>query len=500
MPGVLRYESGDQRLPVFDTDDPDTQTVSIQDGPVTATASAYGEPFAYLPEHRPVMAIDGDPATSWTRRRSRAGARRVHRARRERADRPRHPAPARHGRRAAAHHGTSRSTVDDRDPIAVALDESLARRRRPADRHRPDHGGQPDHVRITGTGTGIDVLADRCSGRRRSGFATIDVGLEPTTELIRVPVDATTAMTDADATTPLSMVFTRLRTDPTDRWRSDPEPALRRQFDGAERCRVRHECRAARRPAHGRRGARRTARRAGRGDGSPHRRARRPRGGGLRRRPDTSWITPFGSPVGQRCTSPSTAPPTPSRSPSRSGRSARSRRSGSPTRPDRSISTSTRPAPTWHSPARSICSDATIEIIGVDEQHHLDRRFGEAVVLPAAISEITFDGTSPGVDTGRRSRRGVPRRPAVDRRHAGRPVVHGDRPSRSCAASRSTPRCAPATIRPWSHSPPAPTRHSTPALDLRRRRRVGVPRRPGGAGTSRTTARPPMRRPLPPSR
>ena len=64
-PGVLRYESGDQRLPVFETTDPATQTVSVQDGPVTATASSYGEPFAYLPEHRPVMAIDGDPATSW---------------------------------------------------------------------------------------------------------------------------------------------------------------------------------------------------------------------------------------------------------------------------------------------------------------------------------------------------------------------------------------------------------------------------------------------------
>ena len=64
-PGVLRYESGDQRLPVFETTDPATQTVSVQQGPVTATASAYGEPFAYLPEHRPVMAIDGDLATSW---------------------------------------------------------------------------------------------------------------------------------------------------------------------------------------------------------------------------------------------------------------------------------------------------------------------------------------------------------------------------------------------------------------------------------------------------
>jgi arabinofuranan 3-O-arabinosyltransferase len=63
---VLRFESGDQRLAVFDTKDADTQTVAIQDGPVTAAASAYGEPFAYLPEHRAAMAIDGDPSTAWT--------------------------------------------------------------------------------------------------------------------------------------------------------------------------------------------------------------------------------------------------------------------------------------------------------------------------------------------------------------------------------------------------------------------------------------------------
>ena len=46
--------------------DPATQTVARQDGPVTATATVYGEPFAYLPEHRPYMAIDGDPTTAWT--------------------------------------------------------------------------------------------------------------------------------------------------------------------------------------------------------------------------------------------------------------------------------------------------------------------------------------------------------------------------------------------------------------------------------------------------
>ena len=48
------------------TVDPATQTVARQVGPVTATATSYGEPFAYLPEHRPYMAIDGDPATAWT--------------------------------------------------------------------------------------------------------------------------------------------------------------------------------------------------------------------------------------------------------------------------------------------------------------------------------------------------------------------------------------------------------------------------------------------------
>ena len=39
--------------------------MAVQDGPVRARASAYGEPFAYRPEDRPFMAVDGDPATAW---------------------------------------------------------------------------------------------------------------------------------------------------------------------------------------------------------------------------------------------------------------------------------------------------------------------------------------------------------------------------------------------------------------------------------------------------
>ena len=37
----------------------------VQTGPVTARASAYGEVFAYRPEDRAAMAIDGDLTTAW---------------------------------------------------------------------------------------------------------------------------------------------------------------------------------------------------------------------------------------------------------------------------------------------------------------------------------------------------------------------------------------------------------------------------------------------------
>ncbi len=58
-------DEADQRLPVFTNDSARTQTIAVQEGPVTTTASSYGEPFAYRPEDRPFMAVDGDPTTAW---------------------------------------------------------------------------------------------------------------------------------------------------------------------------------------------------------------------------------------------------------------------------------------------------------------------------------------------------------------------------------------------------------------------------------------------------
>jgi arabinofuranan 3-O-arabinosyltransferase len=60
------------------------------------------------------------------------------------------------------------------------------------------------------------------------GFAEIRAGVAPTEEVVRLPPQLTAASTSDQ---PLAIVMTRLRTRATDRWRSDPEPLLRREFE-----------------------------------------------------------------------------------------------------------------------------------------------------------------------------------------------------------------------------------------------------------------------------
>ncbi len=223
---VLRFEGADQRLPVFDTADEATQTISVQSGPVTAAASAYGEPFAYLPEHRPVMAIDGDPATSWTV-----------------ADR----APG-VGEFIVLSSDAGIDHVTLRQPDAGPDDRTITAIDLVVD-DRPVQRVELDHTSLNGSGQRIDVeptdgptevtitiaatsapqppLGDALRG---VGFSEIDLGLGPTMEFIRPPIDALSVAADAPDT-PISLLFTRLRTDPTDRWRDDPEPAMQRRFE-----------------------------------------------------------------------------------------------------------------------------------------------------------------------------------------------------------------------------------------------------------------------------
>ncbi|MCU0261974.1 MAG: hypothetical protein MUE78_13230 [Ilumatobacteraceae bacterium] len=217
---VLRPDTADQRLAV-QSDAAADQTVALQDGPVTARATAYGEPFAYRPEDRAAMAIDGDPATAW-RVADRADA--VGEAIELTSDEPLttlelvQPGLGVTGRPVTRWITAVDVAVDDAEPVRVTLDE----RSRAEPGQRVDLPTAGRRVRLTVAET-AEALREG-AGPDAVGFAEIRTGRGPTTEIVRVPsIPATGAPTD--------VVLTRWRVDPADRWRHDPEPTLRRRLD-----------------------------------------------------------------------------------------------------------------------------------------------------------------------------------------------------------------------------------------------------------------------------
>lgn len=223
--GVLVDVAADQRLQVFEGDDPATQTIALHDGLLRAHASSYGEPFAYRPEDRPVMAIDGDDATAWT-----VGdhgdpvgefieVTLVSTSVPVRTMTLRQPTPPTGGRIIAA----VTVSVSGGEQERVELDDrSLT------------SAGQTIDIDPMASGTVVRITIDQvtfgdptlASSRAGVGFVDIDLGVGPTSELIRPPVDALEAIDDAQ----LDVVLTRLRVDPADPWRSDPETRLQRQL------------------------------------------------------------------------------------------------------------------------------------------------------------------------------------------------------------------------------------------------------------------------------
>lgn len=221
---ALRIDEGDQRLPVFGpVPRADDQTIATLDGGLVVRASGYGEPFAYRPEQRPAMAVDGDVTTAWVVA--------------DRAD------PIGHFLTVSTTDGTLqllqpqgtganrmitsvRITAPSRStPIDVVLGpESLTGG---GQRVAVDAGASLT-ITITGIGPregGTDT------GPSAVGFAELGIGTHP--EVVRVPVTAVAAADDA----PTAVVLTRLRVDPRNRWRDDPEATLQREFSlaGAHR-------------------------------------------------------------------------------------------------------------------------------------------------------------------------------------------------------------------------------------------------------------------------
>ncbi len=207
---VLRIDEGDQRLPVFGlVDDATQQTTAALDTGLVVRASGYGEPFAYRPEQRPAMAVDGDIDTAWVVA--------------DRSD------PVGHfielsdndGRLTLLQPpGTDRhitsvritETSSSAGTLDVVLDDSSLTT---PGQHVDVQPGASLRITITGVTPGRDAV----------GFAELGIGEH--TEVVRLPTF------DEPADTPFAVVLTRERVDPLNRWRSDPERSIEREFTTA---------------------------------------------------------------------------------------------------------------------------------------------------------------------------------------------------------------------------------------------------------------------------
>ncbi|HQZ36201.1 MAG TPA: alpha-(1-_3)-arabinofuranosyltransferase family protein, partial [Ilumatobacteraceae bacterium] len=213
---LQRADEGDQRLPIFGlVPNADDQTIATLDTGLVVTASGYGEPFAYRPEQRPAMAVDGDPSTAWV-----VG---------DRSD------PVGQFLEVSTTQGTLHllqppDTVANRmitsvriaEATGTATDVSLGPESLVGEGQAVAvTAGVPITITITGVARregGTDT------GPSAVGFAELGLGVN--TEVVRLPITHVAVAADA----PTAVVLTRLRVDPRDRWRSDPEPTMQREF------------------------------------------------------------------------------------------------------------------------------------------------------------------------------------------------------------------------------------------------------------------------------
>jgi arabinofuranan 3-O-arabinosyltransferase len=413
---VLTTTAADQRLEVFDqaaTEDPRRQTIAVQDGPVRAIATAYGEPFAYRPERRAVMAIDGDPTTAWL-----VGdhgdpiGERIELVIGSELDRSvetltlRQPAPAPGGRSIAA----VAVSVGESDPIEVSL---------PAESFSPEGWsfdiptatpGDSISVEITELVQGDPAVA---ASRAGVGFVEIATGLEPTVEYVRPPIDAVAVAEGR----PLAIVLTRLRVDPTDPWRSDPEPELQRLIEVPDTRAMTIETSA-------RLDVRTSdATLAGLVDQAPRATASARLTGSPRHAgmfavdgdPSTAWITPFDGALGAALRIPLDGAPggelliTQPAGPFSTLSEITIAQAG------RSV---TAPVPQPDVDGRSVVAvpegfdsgELELTISGIEPATTVDRRYGDTITLPVAVAEVSgagiptrpLDGTAV-VDTGCRA-------------------------------------------------------------------------------------------------
>lgn len=235
---ALRYDPTDQRLDVFPGSDDSTRTVTVaraRNGATgaTARATAWGNPVTLTPDDRPMAAIDGDPTTAW-----RVGA----------VDDP----------------VGERLVIDIDAPVTtssvILLQPTTLSRNRwmtAARLHFSDSEGRPtappvdveldDRSRDAASGgqvvgfdrrtfqrLEVEVVATnvgelpRYDGQSSVGLAEVGIDGVATIELVRPPTDLLDTVGSAASGHRLMYLMTRLRSNPAEPVRGDPETSMRR--------------------------------------------------------------------------------------------------------------------------------------------------------------------------------------------------------------------------------------------------------------------------------
>ena len=387
---AIRTTTADQRLAVFATVDEAEQTVARLDGGLVVRASGYGEPFAYRPEDRPAKAVDDDLSTAWIvgDRANPVGAEISVSS----TDgtltlvQPQDPAATRRISRIAVDDGTSVQIID--------LSEASLAPRGQAVRVAAGVPVVLTIVDVVTRGGGTD------SGPSGVGFAELGPVAHETTFL------PTAALATLDVDRPVALVLTRDRVRATDRWRSDPEDQLVREFalpvarSGEVTATLRLSRRAPDALLAAIGGSSGVATSSARLAGVPTAGAVAALDGDTA----TAWTTPFGGALGSSITIP-LVPDAPlglvrltqpidglhsrivSLTASLGGSSADEATVLSVDPPD---ATGTSTIDLTGAPGDGITADSlTLTITGVEPGWTIDRRFAERVELPAAVSELT---------------------------------------------------------------------------------------------------------------
>ena len=231
----LVFDPTDSRLEVFESpaagvDPDDTRTVSQQRGPVSATATAYGNPVTYTNGDRPYLSVDGDLSTAWV-----VAA----------FDEPRgemlrltlsEPGPVSSVRlvqplgRAERHvtEANRRITeVEIRADGHTVTTAGLDGRSLTADGQTIPLGVTAQVVDIVITDTDVPVMA-RYPGVAPVGFAEVDLNLGPTREVIRTPTALLEGLGSELDRHRVSVLLTRERSNPREPVRTDAESQMTR--------------------------------------------------------------------------------------------------------------------------------------------------------------------------------------------------------------------------------------------------------------------------------